>query len=97
MRLYPVRFAAAWLVCFLIGLAAVVAAAAAVTGRLPSRPDSPQPTAPACASVGCATIGDNATYTLHGRISSIQEPQPGVRCVQVQDANSAGQFCARTP
>lgn len=46
-----------------------------------------------CAKVACAAIGDTATYTVHGRVTDVSEPQPGVVCAQLQSSRQAAQVC----
>lgn len=96
MTVHRIRFAAAFAACLVFGLATV--AAFAVVLRMPpsSAPSIRHATISGCSSVGCAQIGDIATYTLTGRVIAISQPQPGVICVQLGSASSAGEYCARS-
>lgn len=85
------RFAAAYVICVLLGFAAVVAFAGQLkTGVHHPRP---KPHRAGCVKVGCAQVGDTVTYELHGRVVSVSEPQPGVVCVQTGSSRQAGQIC----
>jgi len=88
------RFGAAWVLLVFVAFACIpIFTAAALRGNLPALPHHGSPPPVACMSVACAELGDSVTYVLHGTVSQVQVPQPGVICVQVQAAKSGGDYC----
>lgn len=88
------RFLLAYVIVGLVAFLAVVGTAAALRGQLPNPRFSHSDPAPACMAVSCARLGDEVTYVLHGKVTAVQVPQPGVICVQVASAKSGGDYCA---
>lgn len=87
-----VRFGFAYLVVGVCGFSAVVGAAAVIKSG-GDRPVHHAKKSAGCSSVTCAQVGDTVTYTLHGRVASVSEPQPGVICVQTASSTQGGQVC----
>lgn len=87
------RFVTCYVLLGMCALGCVVGVAVGLRGQLPSPPRSQGRDSHTCVQVGCAQVGDQAEYRLHGRVTQVSEPQPGVRCVQVSSARSAGDLC----
>ena len=82
--LYPVRFGLAYLTLGCLGVFAVAVFAAVVSGRVAFPKPAPTKLEKRCADARCAQVGDELTVSVTGRVVSVDESQPGARCVMVQ-------------
>lgn len=91
--MFRARFAAAFVLCALFGLAGVLAFAGQLKAGFHRPVYTQSRETQTCEKVGCAQVGDSAQYAVKGRVVSVSEPQPGVLCVQLQSTTQASQVC----
>lgn len=79
-----------------LAFACLIGTAVGLRGQLPAPPSKPHVAIPSCSRVGCVQLGDTVNYQLSGRVISVDDSQPGVRCVQVAAKTHGGNYCALT-